>query len=89
MIRAAPFMGVTFGTLVSGAVRMAMSRRADAPRPGSSRFCPVIYRVDDWHFFHVMAGLVPAIHVFGAASKVVDGRHKTGHDETRLAAHGT
>ena len=28
-----------------------------------------------------MAGLVPAIHVFGAASKKdVDARHKAGHD---------
>jgi hypothetical protein len=28
----------------------------------------------------VMAGLVPAIHVFGA-KKDVDARHKAGHDE--------
>src|SRR3954467_12560332 len=28
----------------------------------------------------VMAGLVPAIHVLGAASKCVDTRHKAGHD---------
>ncbi len=28
-----------------------------------------------------MAGLVPAIHVFGAAKKDVDARHKAGHDE--------
>ena len=30
--------------------------------------------------FIVMAGLVPAIHVF-AAAKDVDARHKAGHDE--------
>ncbi len=30
-----------------------------------------------------MAGLVPAIHVFGvAAEEDVDARHKAGHDET-------
>jgi hypothetical protein len=30
----------------------------------------------------VMAGLVPAIHVFGANSQQdVDARHKAGHDE--------
>jgi hypothetical protein len=27
-----------------------------------------------------MAGLVPAIHVLFAAKKVVDARHKAGHD---------
>jgi len=32
-----------------------------------------------------MAGLVPAIHVFGAAGKDVDARDKPGHDEERLA----
>src|SRR5215475_5801182 len=30
-----------------------------------------------------MAGLVPAIHVFGAGKKDVDARHKAGHDERR------
>jgi hypothetical protein len=29
----------------------------------------------------VMAGLVPAIHDFNAATKDVDARHKAGHDE--------
>jgi len=29
----------------------------------------------------VMAGLVPAIHVFLAGCKDVDARHKAGHDE--------
>jgi hypothetical protein len=29
----------------------------------------------------VMAGLVPAIHVFAAAKEDVDGRHKAGHDD--------
>ncbi len=33
------------------------------------------------HVFIVMAGLVPAIHVFGAAGKDVDARDKPGHDE--------
>jgi len=28
-----------------------------------------------------MVARVAAIHVFGAVSKVVDGRHKGGHDE--------
>jgi hypothetical protein len=28
----------------------------------------------------VMAGLVPAIHVFAALKKGVDARHKAGHD---------
>jgi hypothetical protein len=28
-----------------------------------------------------MAGLVPAIHVFRLRKKVVDARHKAGHDE--------
>jgi hypothetical protein len=27
-----------------------------------------------------MAGFVPAIHVFVSTAKVVDGRHKAGHD---------
>jgi hypothetical protein len=30
----------------------------------------------------VMAGLVPAIHVFAAETKDVDARHKAGHDES-------
>ena len=29
----------------------------------------------------VMAGLVPAIHVFALGQKFVDARHKAGHDE--------
>jgi hypothetical protein len=29
----------------------------------------------------VMAGLVPAIHVFLLCSKDVDARHKAGHDD--------
>jgi hypothetical protein len=28
-----------------------------------------------------MAGLVPAIHVFGAEKQGVDARHKAGHDD--------
>src|SRR3954454_11838223 len=38
----------------------------------------------------VMAGLVPAIHVLGAASKCVDTRHKAGHDgvEKRCVTYG-
>jgi hypothetical protein len=28
-----------------------------------------------------MAGLVPAIHVFGFILQIVDARHKAGHDE--------
>jgi branched-chain amino acid transport system ATP-binding protein len=32
---------------------------------------------------YVMAGLGPAIHVFGRAKKVVDGRNKSGHDENK------
>src|SRR3954454_859448 len=38
------------------------------------RFAPTSRR------WFVMAGLVPAIHVLGAASKCVDTRHKAGHD---------
>jgi len=35
----------------------------------------------------VMAGLVPAIHVFVASSKQdVDARHKAGHDESIVEA---
>ena len=34
--------------------------------------------------FHVMAGLVPAIHVLLIAKKVVDARHKAGHDELEV-----
>jgi hypothetical protein len=29
----------------------------------------------------VMAGLVPAIHVFASERKDVDARHKAGHDD--------
>jgi hypothetical protein len=29
----------------------------------------------------VMAGLVPAIHVWSSAMKDMDGRHKAGHDD--------
>jgi hypothetical protein len=37
----------------------------------------------------VMAGLVPAIHVFGASKKQdVDARHEAGHDESRRLAAG-
>jgi hypothetical protein len=32
-----------------------------------------------------MAGLVPAIHVFSFDQKVVDARHKAGHDEAELS----
>jgi hypothetical protein len=32
-----------------------------------------------------MAGLVPAIHVFGSCRKDVDARHKAGHDDYELA----
>ena len=32
-----------------------------------------------------MAGLVPAIHVFRAARKDVDARHKAGHDGREIA----
>jgi hypothetical protein len=32
-------------------------------------------------FDFVMAGLVPAIHVFRAGTKDVDARHKAGHDD--------
>ena len=31
-----------------------------------------------------MAGLVPAIHVFGPQKKDVDARHKAGHDEFEI-----
>jgi hypothetical protein len=30
--------------------------------------------------FNVMAGLVPAIHVFNVPREGVDARHKAGHD---------
>jgi hypothetical protein len=33
----------------------------------------------------VMAGLVPAIHVFAAKKGDVDARHKAGHDAFRVA----
>jgi hypothetical protein len=33
-----------------------------------------------------MAGLVPAIHVFGRWPKFVDARHKAGHDEFLLSS---
>ena len=36
--------------------------------------------------YTVMAGLVPAIHVFLAASKDVDARDKPGHDDERCSA---
>ena len=32
----------------------------------------------------VMAGLVPAIHVFLRGTEGVDARHKAGHDEVRI-----
>ena len=32
-----------------------------------------------------MPGLVPGIHIYGAESKVVDGRVKPGHDELGLS----
>jgi hypothetical protein len=44
-----------------------------------------------WHrpFHFVMAGLVPAIHVFDETRKKdVDARHKAGHDESWAAAVG-
>jgi hypothetical protein len=34
---------------------------------------------------NVMAALGAAIHVFGAASKDVDGRHEAGHDDSKSA----
>jgi len=34
----------------------------------------------------VMAGLVPAIHVLLGGTKVVDARHKAGHDEGESSA---
>ena len=35
-----------------------------------------------------MAGLVPAIHVFGLLMEDVDARHKAGHDGDRRQAAG-
>jgi hypothetical protein len=35
----------------------------------------------------VMAGLVPAIHVFLLCSKDVDARHQAGHDERISSTH--
>jgi hypothetical protein len=45
-------------------------------------FVPLLEREPgrDFSFRFVMAGLVPAIHVFSAAEDV-DARHKAGHDE--------
>jgi hypothetical protein len=43
----------------------------------------VEFRDGDWCFFVVMAGLVPAIHVFTGCTKDVDGRHKGGHDDVK------
>jgi hypothetical protein len=41
--------------------------------------------MNDSGYYVVMAGLMPAIHVFGAASEDVDGRdeprHEAGHDD--------
>ena len=34
----------------------------------------------------VMPGLVPGIHVFGAAKQDVDGRDKPGHDENSVVS---
>jgi hypothetical protein len=83
------------------------SDAALARTPVRTHGCPVKYRVEDWCFFHVMAGLGPrlcgshgseylcdirvpsrfvmaahvaAVHVFGAASKDVDGGEEPGHD---------
>jgi hypothetical protein len=36
-----------------------------------------------------MAGLVPAIHVFGMRFENVDARDKPGHDDVRLRRHFT
>jgi hypothetical protein len=40
---------------------------------------------NDEAFDHVMPGLVPGIHVLAAAKKDVDGRVKSGHDESQRA----
>jgi hypothetical protein len=43
--------------------------------------CPIEFRDRDWRFFVVMAGPVPAIHVYICRAKDVDGRHEGGHDD--------
>ena len=49
-----------------------------------------VYREPRWHegggVIHVMAGLVPAIHVLRREKKDVDARHKAGHDGVRELA---
>jgi hypothetical protein len=45
--------------------------------------CPLELRDGDWCFFVVMAGPVPATHVFTRGPKDVDGRHKGGHDDIK------
>jgi hypothetical protein len=53
---------------------------------GLSHSCPVEFPREYWRFFVVMAGLVPAIHIFPRRANDVDGRHEGGHDDERSRA---
>jgi hypothetical protein len=59
-----------------------LARRPNTPSwPGSTHFCPVVLSNTPGRLSHlVMAVRVAAIHVFGAASRVVDGLATPGHD---------
>jgi hypothetical protein len=51
------------------------------PRPTGRAIAYATSEVLKLHLHIVMAGLVPAIHVFSVRNQDVDARHKAGHDE--------
>jgi hypothetical protein len=51
--------------------------------PDLSQLIPSFIMIDP---LCVMAGLVPAIHVWFCAKKVVDGRDKHGHDDSGITS---
>ena len=55
----------------------------DPSSPGVAHGCPVKFDVGNWRFFNVMAGLVPATHVFTGRGEDVDGLHRAGHDDNK------
>ena len=82
------------GLSASALLSTAGDARCISSWRGPAHFCPVelgfvalLYR--QRRFSIVMAGLGPAIHDFGGASREVDGRHKADHDDEEAPVYDT
>src|ERR1700753_3340763 len=67
--------------------RRGQRRKASPLQSGVEAGCVFADRFDVVHDrFPVMAGFIPAIHVFAALDQALDTRVKPGHDESQTAA---